>query len=291
MQGKDPAGVVSKTAQIIWQVDAFANEAFKGNPAGVCVLNGPAPEGWMQNVAMELNLPETAFVWPEGLGSDMRIRWFNPQSEVELCGHATLAAAHVLFEQGGFGPESEICFLSLSGELAARRLAGGWLELDFPATPPEEGPPPEGLAEAVGMEPVWAGMSRFDCLLLADSAARVRSLQPDFTALLDVDARGVIVTAPSGEPGLDFISRYFSPTLGINEDPVTGRAHCCLAPFWAERLGRRRMVGYQASPRGGTVRLRLGRSRVYMAGQAVTVLKSEMLAPAGEVRPDEAYQA
>ena len=283
--------MVSKKAQIIWQVDAFANEAFKGNPAGVCVLNEPAPEGWMQNVAMELNLPETAFVWPEGAGSDMRIRWFNPQSEVELCGHATLAAAHVLFEQGAFSPESEICFLSLSGELAARRLAGGWLELDFPATPPEEGPPPEGLAEAMGMEPVWAGMSRFDCLLLAGSAAMVRSLQPDFTALLDVDARGVIVTAPSGEPGLDFISRYFSPTLGINEDPVTGRAHCCLAPFWAERLGKRRMTGYQASPRGGTVRLRLGLGRVYMAGQAVTVLKSEMLAPAGDVRPDEAYQA
>ena len=265
-------------SRIIWQVDAFTSEAFKGNPAGVCVLEEPASENWMQRVAREMNATETAFVWPEG--PDMSIRWFNSQAQMELCGHATLATAHILFEQGLARPDCEICFLSLAGELAARKLSGGWLELDFPATPPEEIPPPAGLVEALGLEPVWAGMSRFDCLLLTDSEARVRSLQPDFTALLDVDAMGIIVTAPSEEPGLDFISRYFAPILGLNEDAVSGRAHCCLGPFWAERLGKHKMVGYQASQRGGTVKLRMGQNRVYLAGQAVTVMRCELLGEA-----------
>ena len=261
--------------QRIVQVDAFTDRAFAGNPAAVCVLPGPRPEEWMQKVAREMNLSETAFLQSEGDG--FRLRWFTPTVEVELCGHATLASAHVLWEDGHLKPEEEAQFYTLSGELSARRR-DGWIEMDFPLEPAEAAAAPRGLAEALGVRPVYVGRSRLDYLVEVETEDAVRSARPDFTRLRDVEARGVIVTSAAGSRDYDFVSRFFGPRAGVDEDPVTGSAHCTLGPFWAKRLGKTEMVGYQASQRGGVVRVRVGESRVYLGGQAVTVLRGELLA-------------
>jgi PhzF family phenazine biosynthesis protein len=281
--------------QPIHQVDAFAEHPFAGNPAGVCVLQAPAPEAWMQDVAREMNLSETAFLQAEGDG--WRLRWFTPQVEVELCGHATLAAAHTLWETGALAPEAEARFFTRSGVLTAARR-GAWIEMDFPAKPVEPVVPPAGLLAALGLggggagpspAPLCVGRSQFDFLVEVESEAIVRRAAPDFGRLRQAPVRGTILTsrADAGS-GFDFVSRFFAPAVGIDEDPVTGSAHCALAPYWAARLGRRTLVAYQASARGGVLRLALEGDRVRIAGRAVTVLRGELLAPppATAARPD-----
>jgi PhzF family phenazine biosynthesis protein len=255
-------------------VDAFTNKPFAGNPAAVCVLPAPREEEWMQAVASEMNLSETAFLHKEGEG--YRLRWFTPALEIELCGHATLASAHVLWERGS-KPEGEmIRFFTRSGELTAKK-EGDWIELDFPAEPEEPTKAPPSLVEALGVKPLYTGKNRFDYLLEVDSEKTLRRLQPDFMLLGKVHTRGIVVTSRSHSPDYDFVSRFFAPAAGINEDHVTGSAHCCLGPFWGKRFGKQELLGYQASARGGLVRVRLGEKRVYLGGQAVTVLRGELL--------------
>lgn len=261
--------------QILYQVDSFTDRPFTGNPAGVCLLPIAADEAWMQAVAGEMNLSETAFLVPQEDG--FGLRWFTPAAEVELCGHATLASAHVLWETGTLKPDEQARFHTLSGLLTADRR-GDWIEMDFPSTPGQAAEAPPGLVEALGVTPRYVGRNVFDYLVEVEDEAAVRSLEPDFTGLGKLPVRGVIVTARSAAPGFDFVSRFFAPAVGINEDPVTGSAHCCLAPFWAERLGKDRMTAFQASARGGTVRLELAGERVRLSGQAITVLRCELLA-------------
>jgi predicted PhzF superfamily epimerase YddE/YHI9 len=258
----------------IVQVDAFANRPFTGNPAAVCLLPAPRDERWMQDVAREMNLAETAFLHPEGDG--YRLRWFTPAVEVALCGHATLASAHVLWEDGRLPPHQPVRFHTRSGVLTAERR-DEWIELDFPATPAEPVAPPPGLAAALGAAPVWVGRSRFDYLVELGSEDAVRALAPDLAAVARLDARGVIVTSRAASAGYDFVSRFFAPAVGVPEDPVTGSAHCTLAPFWAARLRTTAMTGFQASARGGVVRVRSAGERVVLGGQAVTVLRGELL--------------
>jgi len=258
----------------IVQVDAFTSEPFAGNPAAVCVLPAPREERWMQAVAREMNLSETAFLVRRSDGA-WHLRWFTPAAEVELCGHATLASAHVLWSEGHLPAGETARFLTASGELRADRREP-WIELDFPATPPVPATAPAGLAAAVGVEPVAVLTSRFDYLVEVASEAEVRALEPDFRALRSLGVRGVIVTAKAATAGFDFVSRFFAPGVGVDEDPVTGSAHCALAPFWGARLGRTEMNGYQASARGGEVRVRLAGSRVILGGRAVTVMRGEL---------------
>jgi len=257
----------------IWQVDAFTSEPFRGNPAAVCVLDDPRPKTWMQQVAAEMNLSETAFVVPRDSG--FQLRWFTPACEVRLCGHATLASAHVLWSEGLVESTTKIVFDTLhSGTLTARR-DGDRIELDFPARVPIKVDAPEGMGEALGLEPELVARAADDFLVLADNEATVRALTPDFQRLGKVEARGVIVTAPAAE--FDFVSRFFGPAVGIDEDPVTGSAHCCLCPFWAERLGKLKMIGYQASARGGVVTVVLDGDRVKLSGSAVTTVRGVLL--------------
>jgi PhzF family phenazine biosynthesis protein len=259
--------------QPIIVVDAFTREPFRGNPAAVCVMNAPREERWMQAVAQEMNLSETAFLHPEGEG--YRLRWFTPKAEVELCGHATLASAHVLWSEGHLAPASSARFLTRSGRLAAEKK-GEWIELDFPSEPALAAEVPAGLLEALNVAPRYLGRNRFDCLVEVDSEEIVRGLKPNFHVLAGITMRGVIVTSRASSAEYDFVSRFFAPAFGVDEDPVTGSAHCCLAPYWATRLDKKEMTGYQASPRGGIVRVRLGNGRVYLRGQAVTVLRGEL---------------
>lgn len=259
--------------QPIVVVDAFADRPFTGNPAAVCILDAPRDEGWMQAVAMEMNLSETAFLHPEG--DAWRLRWFTPAVEVDLCGHATLATAHALWEAGRLAPDAEARFFTRSGPLACRR-DGGWIAMDFPALPPAAAEPPAGLAEALGVTPTWVGRSRFDYLVEVASEAEVRAAAPDIALLRRVETRGVILTARAAMDGADVVSRFFAPAAGVDEDPVTGSAHCVLTPYWAAKLGRDSLTAYQASRRGGFVRLRSLGDRVTLAGRAVTVLRGEL---------------
>ena len=263
------------------QIDAFAERAFAGNPAAVCLLDGPADAGWMQAVASEMNLSETAFLHREGEGYGLR--WFTPVAEVALCGHATLASAHALWTTGRVAPDAAIAFATLSGTLTAAR-DGDWITMNFPATTPEAADAPPGLAGALGVAPRWTGRSRFDWLVEVASPAEVAAARPDMARLAALGGRGVILTAAGGAGGADVTSRYFAPAFGIPEDPVTGSAHCALGPFWAERLGRARLVCRQASARGGIVRVEVRGDRVLLGGQAVTVLEGELTADRPEAR-------
>lgn len=258
----------------LFQVDAFTDVPFRGNPAAVCLLDGPRGEGWMRRVAAEMNLSETAFLVPRDGAWDLR--WFTPRVEVDLCGHATLAAAHVLWEERLASPDESLRFLSASGPLAAT-LDGVWIELDFPAEPPEEVEPPDRLQATLGATPVWIGRNRLDWLVELATEGELSRIRPDAIGIAALGARGVIVTAVSSSEERDFVSRYFAPSAGIDEDPVTGSAHCALAPYWSKRTGKDEMVGYQASERGGTVRVRTASQRVFLAGQAVTVVRGELL--------------
>jgi PhzF family phenazine biosynthesis protein len=257
----------------IIQVDAFTAHPFAGNPAAVCLLPAERDAAWMQNVAAEMNLSETAFLLPRG--DRYSLRWFTPAVEVDLCGHATLASAHVLWESGELPAGQDACFDTRSGLLRARQ-AGDWIEMDFPADPPQQISPAPGLAALLGCDPVWAGKGRFDLFVEVDSEEVVRGLRPDLRSLAALPYRGLVVTARSPAGGYDFVSRFFAPASGIDEDPVTGSAHCSLAPYWSPRLGREEMLGFQASRRGGIVRVRPAGDRVVLAGRAVTVLRGEL---------------
>jgi PhzF family phenazine biosynthesis protein len=258
----------------IYQVDAFAERPFEGNPAAVCLLNEERPAGWMQSVAAEMNLAETAFI--RRVEDRFELRWFTPLIEVALCGHATLASAHILWTEQLVPKGEPIRFQTKSGILTCEQTADS-IQLDFPATPVGTVEPPPGLIEALGIQPSYVGQTKFDKFLLLDSEGALRGLKPDFAALANVPMRGVIVTSRSSDFRFDFISRFFAPAAGVNEDPVTGSAHCALAPFWSERLGKSAMTGFQASPRGGIVHVRLAGDRVFLSGKALTVLRGELL--------------
>jgi len=254
----------------IFQVDAFASKRFTGNPAAVLVLPEFPSDGVMQAIAAENNLAETAFLVPEG--ADYRLRWFTPALEVPLCGHATLGSAAVVMERLEPG-RSEVIFHSASGPLTVRR-SGDRYVMDFPARPSDSIVTPKGLADALGVDPVEVRSNVFNYMALLENADAVRNLAPDMTALIKVDRPGVIVTA-AGDGGYDFISRYFAPFKGIPEDPVTGAAHCMLAPFWAARLGKHEFRAFQASKRGGEVVCRMVGDRVELEGSCVFYLEGE----------------
>jgi PhzF family phenazine biosynthesis protein len=256
----------------IVHVDAFTATPFGGNPAAVCILPLPADEAWMRQVAREMNLSETAFLHPENGG--YRLRWLTPAVEVDLCGHATLASAHVLWEDGHIPAEAEARFHTRSGLLSCKRN-DGWIEMNFPAKPAEPAAAPPQLAEALGAEILYTGRNQFDYLVEVADEATLRSLNPNHYLLRQLPVRGVIATARGLD--YDFVSRFFAPGSGIDEDPVTGSAHSALTPFWSRRLRKTEMTGFQASARGGVVKVRLEGDRVHMSGQAVTVLRGDLL--------------
>jgi len=269
----------------LYQVDAFTERPFGGNPAAVCLLPGPRPDEWMQSVAREMNLSETAFLHPsqDPDKPGYSLRWFTPAIEVELCGHATLASAHVLWESSRLAPDETALFHTLSGLLTAEHK-GADIEMDFPAKGVEGVAPPAGLLEAFGgVVPRFVGKSRFDYLLELESEELVVTAVPDMAALKTLPVRGVIITArgvsgDSTRGPYDFVSRFFAPGVGVAEDPVTGSAHCSLGPYWAKRLGKNRFLAYQASARGGTLRVEVVGERVKLGGRAVTVLFGKLLA-------------
>ena len=264
----------------IVQVDAFTSRPFAGNPAAVCVLSQAAGDAWMRDVAREMNLSETAFLAPKSgapQNDGYQLRWFTPAVEVDLCGHATLASAHVLWEEGHLPPAVQVRFHTRSGLLLADRR-GDWIELDFPATAPTPTEPPPHLLDALGAGAKFVGKSRFDYFVEVESEAVLRELAPDFTGLRKLGVRGVIVTARSSSREFDFVSRFFAPGAGVDEDPVTGSAHCALGPYWCGQLGKPEFTAYQASARGGVVRVRVKGDRVILGGQAVTVLRGELAA-------------
>jgi PhzF family phenazine biosynthesis protein len=260
--------------QRITQVDAFTDKPFAGNPAAVCVLPAPREESWMRNVAREMNLSETAFLVKQADGYGLR--WFTPTVEIKLCGHATLASAHVLWEEGFLKPDQQARFQTLSGTLTADRR-GDWIELNFPALFEEPAEAPEGLTASLGAKLTYVGKNKMDYLVEVATEDELRKLAPNHSALRVLGARGIIVTARATTAGFDFVSRFFAPGSGIDEDPVTGSAHCCLGPYWAKKLVKNDFLAYQASPRGGVVRVGVAGDRVKLGGQAVTVLRGELI--------------
>ncbi len=261
--------------QRIFVVDAFTDRAFGGNPAAVCILDEPRDDGWRRDVAREMNLSETAFLEKRADGS-YTLRWFTPAVEVDLCGHATLASAHILWETGEMAAGETARFHTRSGVLSAVKR-GDWIEMDFPAEPEKPAEAPPELLEALGVTPVYTGRNRFDYLVEVGDELIVRELVPDMTRLKKVDMRGVIVTSRSRSAGFDFVSRFFAPAVGVDEDPVTGSAHCCLGPYWGAKLGKTSLSALQVSARGGILRVGLKGDRVLIGGQAVTVLRAELL--------------
>ena len=256
------------------QIDAFTDQPFRGNPAAVCLLDGEREPAWMQRVAAEMNLSETAFLLRRDDGYSLR--WFTPTVEVDLCGHATLASAHALWHEGLLDVAETARFHTRSGLLTAVR-DGEWIVLDFPAKEERSIDAPEGLLDALGAAPTHIGANVFDYLVEVASEEEVRGLAPDHARLRKLPVRGVIVTARATTPAYDFVSRFFAPGSGIDEDPVTGSAHCALTPYWSRKLRKTELVAYQASPRGGTLRVALRGDRVSLAGRAVTVLRGELL--------------
>lgn len=272
-------------SQKITVADAFTDRPYRGNPAAVVVLERAREEAWMRDLAREMNLSETAFLVPRADGFDLR--WFTPAVEVELCGHATLASAHVLWTDGRLASDAVARFHTKSGLLSAARR-GAWIELDFPATQAQPSEAPPGLFDALGAVGSDVRRSKFDYLVAYDDEATVRALRPDFARLRTLPVRGIIATARASvrasasnadaARGLDVVSRFFAPGSGIDEDPVTGSAHCALGPYWAEKLAKDDLVCFQASQRGGTVRVGVRGERVLLAGQAVTVWRGELVA-------------
>jgi predicted PhzF superfamily epimerase YddE/YHI9 len=258
---------------LLFQIDAFTDAPFKGNPAAVCILDGERDAAWMQSVAAEMNLSETAFLlhYQDGFS----LRWFTPAVEVDLCGHATLASAHALWEERIL--ETEARFHTRSGLLTATRN-GEWIELDFPVKAEERAEAPPLLLESLGANATYVGRNQFDYLVEVATEDELRALQPDHARLRTIPVRGVIVTARSSDPRFDFVSRFFAPGSGVDEDPVTGSAHCALTPYWAKKLGKDEMTAFQASPRGGVVRVRLAGDRVKLGGRAVTIFRGELVA-------------
>jgi PhzF family phenazine biosynthesis protein len=261
-------------SHILYQVDAFTGEPFKGNPAAVCLLERPESDDWMQSLASEMNLSETAFLLPEG--DDWRLRWFTPKTEVDLCGHATLASAMTLFTIHPNLREAKLKFLTKSGELLAE-WAEGKVVLDFPAMNPEPLTVPHQVTEALGFQPIGAVFSGNYFLFEAWDSRQILDADPDMDGLARLPMPEVIITARNPTPDFDFISRFFAPQLGVSEDPVTGSAHCLLAPFWGEKLGKKHLTAYQASKRGGVLGLEWVGERVLIQGSATFILKAELL--------------
>jgi PhzF family phenazine biosynthesis protein len=259
----------------LFKVDAFTDKPFAGNPAAVCLLAQSKSEVWMQNIAQEMNLAETAFIYPV-IDGGYNLRWFTPTVEVDLCGHATLATAHVLWEISYLTTHEEARFHTKSGLLTAKRKEN-WIELNFPAEVAQESETPAGLLEALQVKPLFVGKNRFDYIVEVESEEVLRNLQPDFKLLATVPARGVIVTSVSANPAFDFISRFFGPASGIDEDPVTGSAHCCLGPYWQQKLNKNTFTAFQASKRGGIVKVKVSDNRVFLTGQAVIILRGELV--------------
>ncbi len=260
-------------------VDAFTDRPFSGNPAAVCLLPSWRDDRWLQSLAAEMKQSETAYLVRKGDGFDLR--WFTPGIEVDLCGHATLASAHVLWEEGLAPASDPIRFSTRSGTLTASRQDGR-IALDFPLNTEERVEPPADFLPSLGVTALYVGRSRFDYLVEVESEALLRKMTPDFRRLASAPVRGTIVTSRSSDPRFDFVSRFFAPAAGIDEDPVTGSAHCCLADFWRKRLDKTDFVAYQASPRGGVVRVSVKNDRVILGGQAVTVTKGELTSRAVE---------
>jgi len=259
-----------------FQVDSFTPEPYKGNPAGVCILDTNRDEVWMQLVAKEVNLSETAFVVQKS-EQEFDLRWFTPTTEVDLCGHATLAASHILWEQNILSEDKEAVFSTKSGLLACKKCSDK-ISMDFPSEKAEKAEAPKGLLEALNINPLYIGKNRMDYIIEVESEKIVRALNPDFKALKAVKThRGIIITAKSDDEKYDFVSRFFAPAAGIDEDPVTGSAHCCLAPYWAEKLNKKEFKAYQASERGGGLDLLLSDDRVCITGKAVTVIAGKIL--------------
>jgi PhzF family phenazine biosynthesis protein len=263
----------------LFHVDAFSDKPFAGNPAAVCLLTEPRADRWMQAVAAEMNLSETAFLVRNADGFDLR--WFTPKAEVELCGHATLASAHVLWQQHLAHSTEVIRFSTKSGVLKAVRL-GDAIELDFPLEPDEPADPPANLLPALGVSARYVGKNRFDYVVEVEAEQVLRQAAPDFKLLGMIPCRGVIVTSRSADPQFDFASRAFFPRLGVDEDPVCGSAHCCLGPFWQRRTGKSNFVAYQASARGGVVQVRVAKDRAFLGGKAVIVARGELVVGGGE---------
>lgn len=265
-----------QTTFTISQVDAFSDRPFAGNPAAVCVLAEAADERWMQAVAAEMNLSETAFLVPQADGYDLR--WFTPAVEVDLCGHATLASAHVLWDEGHLSTEETARFHTRSGLLTATYEAG-WITLNFPTQPVNAVTPDSELLRSLrGAEPQFVGKNRTNYFVELASEQHVRLLQPDFTLMQHLPVQGVIVTSRAEDPSVDFVSRYFAPAAGINEDPVTGSAHCSLTPYWQQVLGKNELLAHQISARGGVLKVKSSGDRVEISGQAVTVMQGELIA-------------
>lgn len=258
----------------LFVVDAFTDKPFSGNPAGVCILDEPKEDDWMQSVAFEMNFSETAFVLKQR--REFSLRWFTPKTEVDICGHATLAAAHLLWEQKILKDTEMALFDTRSSILTAKKL-GSHIEMGFPAmwARPEEFSPE--LLNGFKVSPLYVGRFGEKLLIEVENESIVRSLEPNFNLLKQLDERAVTITAASDSSDYDFVSRYFAPWVGVNEDPVTGSSHCCLATYWARRLEKKEMRAYQASPRGGTVNVRLDEDHVYLGGQAVTILEANIL--------------
>ncbi len=264
--------------QRIYQVDSFTDEAFSGNPAGVCPLDGPADEDWMQRVAAEINASETAFFYPSSDGptkDGFDLRWFTPTVEVDLCGHATLASAHWLWESGQL-PRSEAAKFHTKSGLLTVTYRDGWIDMDFPAAPASPVDVPLGLEDALGARAVEVSLNRNAYLVELSSEAAVWELRPDLAEIAKFPVRGVIVTARSDNPDFDFVSRMFGPQVGIPEDPATGSSHCALGPYWADRLGKQTFIAYQASRRGGVIGVQVKGERVIVSGHAVTTFSGEL---------------
>jgi PhzF family phenazine biosynthesis protein len=255
-------------------IDAFTDLPFAGNPAAVCLRREAADEAWMKRVAREMNLSETAFLHP--IEGGFSLRWLTPAVEVKLCGHATLASAFVLWATGELAADQEARFDTLSGWLTCRR-DGAWIEMDFPAKVCDPCEAPAGLAEALGCELLSCGLNGMDYLVEVANETVLRGLRPNFTALSALPVRGVIVTCGSESPDFDFLSRFFAPAAGVNEDPVTGSAHCALGPYWQAKLGKADFTAYQASERGGLVKLRVQGDRVLLRGKAVMMSVVELM--------------
>ncbi|MEO3814686.1 PhzF family phenazine biosynthesis protein [Sphaerisporangium sp. B11E5] len=260
----------------IFTVDSFTDRPFKGNPAGVCLLESPRSDEWMQSLASEMRHSETAFVTPREEGHPYVLRWFTPAAEVDLCGHATLAAAHILYSTGAASGAIE--FSTRSGILTTKLLDNGFISMDFPAYLPTEIPPPAGLQEALGAPLTWVGRGRMDILAELESEQVIRDLTPDIQALTAVDARGVCVTARAADPakGVDYVSRFFAPNVGVPEDPVTGSAHCMLSPYWSTKLGENSLVAAQVSARGGEIHTTYAHPRTILSGPATTVWSGDL---------------
>ncbi len=256
----------------IYQVDSFTNELFRGNPAGVCLFRTIESDGWLQDMAAEMNLSETAFL--EDVGDGYRLRWFTPKTEVDLCGHATLAAAHILWETGELKQGEEAKFHTRSGVLKAIKV-GDWIQLDFPLEEDEEVNPPKEILEGLKVLPKYVGKNRMDYIVEVGSEKVLKNLSPDMDTISRFTQRGIIVTCKSESYEFDFLSRFFAPALGIDEDPVTGSAHCCLGPYWKRQLNQDEFVAYQASARGGMLKIKVS-DRVYISGQARTVFSGEI---------------